>query len=81
VSRVRNLGRRTDIQLVQEALPLFADLVCPALGHAQSVKLLRQTLEEEKKTDLLLNKLACDEINARAASNGDDDERAGRKAA
>jgi ferritin-like metal-binding protein YciE len=52
-----------------------------ALGHAQSVKLLRQTLEQEKKTDLLLNKLACDEINARAASNGDDDERAGRKAA
>jgi ferritin-like metal-binding protein YciE len=42
---------------------------------------LRQTLEEEKKTDLLLNKLACDEINACAASNGDDDERAGRTAA
>lgn len=38
-----------------------------ALGYRQSAKLLRQTLEEEKKTDMLLNKLACADVNARAA--------------
>ncbi|WP_242919776.1 YciE/YciF ferroxidase family protein [Pontibacter liquoris] len=36
------------------------------LGHAEAAKLLRQTLEEEQKTDTLLNKLAKGYINQKA---------------
>jgi ferritin-like metal-binding protein YciE len=36
------------------------------LGHTEAAKLLRQTLEEEQKTDTLLNKLAKNYINEKA---------------
>ncbi|RNI27215.1 ferritin-like domain-containing protein [Rufibacter immobilis] len=36
------------------------------LGHAEAAKLLRQTLEEEQKTDTLLNQLAKSYINEKA---------------
>ncbi|QHL87616.1 DUF892 family protein [Nibribacter ruber] len=36
------------------------------LGHAEAAQLLRQTLEEEQKTDTLLNKLAKGYINQKA---------------
>lgn len=36
------------------------------LGHQEVAKLLRQTLEEEQKTDTLLNKLAKNSINQKA---------------
>ncbi|WP_225986475.1 ferritin-like domain-containing protein [Rufibacter sp. LB8] len=36
------------------------------LGHTEAAALLRQTLEEEQKTDTLLNKLAKGYINAKA---------------
>jgi ferritin-like metal-binding protein YciE len=36
------------------------------LGHAHAVKLLEQTLAQEKKTDDVLNKLALHDINRRA---------------
>lgn len=38
-----------------------------AAGHKDVVSLLEQTLEEEKKTDTLLNQMANSEINPRAA--------------
>jgi ferritin-like metal-binding protein YciE len=37
------------------------------LGMNQAVQLLKQTLEEEKKTDAALNKLAEAAINRKAA--------------
>ena len=37
-----------------------------ALGHQEAATLLEQTLEEEKKTDELLNQLALGDINKRA---------------
>jgi len=37
------------------------------LGHKDAVKLLRQTLEEEKRTDQLLNELALNRVNQQAA--------------
>jgi ferritin-like metal-binding protein YciE len=37
------------------------------LGLKEAVSLLDQTLEEEKKTDALLSKLAQSEVNAKAA--------------
>jgi ferritin-like metal-binding protein YciE len=40
-----------------------------ALGLQQVVGLLQQTLEEEKKTDTLLNELALNEINPQAAKS------------
>ncbi|RNI29139.1 YciE/YciF ferroxidase family protein [Rufibacter latericius] len=36
------------------------------LGHAEAAKLLRQTLEEEQRTDTLLNELAKSYINEKA---------------
>ena len=45
------------------------------MGHADALSLLEQTLEEEKRADQRLNKLAEGGINALAErdSNGDDD--------
>jgi len=37
------------------------------LGHKEAVKLLNETLAEEKKTDDTLSKLALSEVNAEAA--------------
>jgi ferritin-like metal-binding protein YciE len=37
------------------------------LGHKDAVKLLEQTLEEEKKTDVLLSRLAEQSVNQKAA--------------
>jgi ferritin-like metal-binding protein YciE len=37
------------------------------LGHKDAVKLLDQTLTEEKKTDEALSKLAVSAVNAEAA--------------
>jgi ferritin-like metal-binding protein YciE len=37
------------------------------LGHKEAVKLLNETLAEEKKTDDTLSKLAVSEVNAEAA--------------
>jgi ferritin-like metal-binding protein YciE len=37
------------------------------LGLKEAVSLLDQTLQEEKKTDALLSKLAQSEVNAKAA--------------
>jgi ferritin-like metal-binding protein YciE len=37
------------------------------LGHKDAVKLLQQTLQEEKKTDELLTKLAQTKVNRKAA--------------
>lgn len=37
-----------------------------ALGHNEAAELLQQTLEEEKKTDALLTKLANDNLNQKA---------------
>ena len=39
------------------------------LGYNEAAKLLHETLQEEKKTDQLLNKLAVSEINRRAAES------------
>ena len=39
-----------------------------AAGHSDVVRLLQQTLEEEKKADKLLNDLAMKQINKRAAT-------------
>jgi ferritin-like metal-binding protein YciE len=36
------------------------------LGHDEAVQLLEETLEQEKKTDEILNKMAMDEINQKA---------------
>jgi ferritin-like metal-binding protein YciE len=44
------------------------------LGHDDAVELLEETLEEEKKTDELLNEMAINSINERAARGGEDDE-------
>lgn len=43
------------------------------LGHDDAAELLLETLEEEKKTDSLLNEMAIDEIN-QLALGGDDEE-------
>lgn len=45
-----------------------------ALGHKQSARLLQQNLDEEKKTDLSLNKLAMAEINKRAVDAAEESE-------
>lgn len=37
------------------------------LGHTEAAQLLRQTLEEEKKADTLLNRIATREVNLAAA--------------
>lgn len=37
-----------------------------ALGEKEVAKLLEETLKEEKATDVLLNKLACGDINKKA---------------
>ena len=44
------------------------------LGMRDAVDLLRQNLEEEKKTDALLTKLAKSDVNKAAASFDDEDE-------
>lgn len=37
------------------------------LGLKEAAQLLKQTLQEEKQTDELLNKIAMDRVNRRAA--------------
>lgn len=37
-----------------------------ALGHTEAAQLLQETLDEEKQTDQLLNKLANDSLNQKA---------------
>jgi ferritin-like metal-binding protein YciE len=44
------------------------------LGQDEAAQLLQETLEEEKKTDELLNELAMNEINQRAAEQGEGEE-------
>ncbi len=38
-----------------------------ALGHQDAANLLHQTLEEEKRTDMMLTKMAKDKVNKNAA--------------
>jgi ferritin-like metal-binding protein YciE len=45
-----------------------------ALGLDQAVALLDETLNEEKETDALLNRLATEEINPRAMADADEGE-------
>jgi len=55
------------------------------LGHEEAVELLQQTLEEEKKTDTILNKMAVEAINQKAMeaerSREEDDKQNHRQAA
>jgi len=44
------------------------------LGHEDAAELLQETLEEEKSTDLLLNKMAISEINRKAIAQNDNEE-------
>jgi ferritin-like metal-binding protein YciE len=45
------------------------------LGHPDAAKLLQQTLDEEKKTDLALTKMALKTVNERALNAQNDAER------
>jgi ferritin-like metal-binding protein YciE len=47
-----------------------------ALGMKEAASLLQQTLEEEKKADALLSKMAKAEVNRAAAEAGGDDDQA-----
>ena len=44
----------------------------PLLGNKQAVKLLQQTLDEEKETDEKLTELAMSEVNVEAAQTSDE---------
>ena len=44
------------------------------LGHDDAAELLEETLDEEKKTDELLNEMAIGEINQHALESGEDSE-------
>ena len=69
-SQVRDAGLIACAQAVEHyEMARYGTLAAWAamMGHEEAAQLLRQTLEEEKKADSLLNRIAAREVNKMAA--------------
>jgi ferritin-like metal-binding protein YciE len=69
-SQVRDAGLIASAQAVEHyEIARYGTLAAWAemMGHQEAAQLLRETLEEEKKADTLLNRIATSEVNKAAA--------------
>ncbi|MDZ9163786.1 DUF892 family protein [Escherichia coli] len=52
--------------MTESAEKNFPRLFAPSLGYRKAAKLLKETLEEEKATDIKLTDLAINNVNKKA---------------